>query len=435
MIDQNSFYIAHTSYGGLDEIQRTLMAYHNKQPIVCEGEAGVGKNQCIEALAQGLDKPIYRVRCTEEMMARDIIGGQKLGTEKKGKSIATKTVFSEGKMMTAMEKNALLVLDEVNQLLPTVQKSLNSALEEYKTIGSLEGGTDKKAGDGFGVFLTYNPGTGVAHADLEPAVRDRCKVFYYHTPSVELQTAIALLKTDYFGYEDFTGMQVRGLIPPNGKPRFFRFNDGWEDFFTGEPYDGTVKPYLFYEGDGIDIDDEKQDIYAVTRSIVTAVNYISAMRDRGTAAIKDVTDYELISVNRMNVNPGSPRLVSKLANDYLCMRELNMDPFMIGDVLISSIIDACIPPAERETKIARNHDMTEVITDVCLESGIYTTGYVSKVRRMVASEARKGLYEALQENDVPENIAEKLLGEVFRYHKKEDNFEDSNEDDDYDIPF
>jgi len=303
LIAQGDFYIANQDRGMFDEIQTISIAYLNGHPIAIEGEPGAGKNQSISMVARALGKIPYRIRCTEETMARDIIGGEKLAAEKsKFGSLATKTVFEAGRLIKGLQEDNIVILDEVNQLTPTVQKALNSVLEDTRTIGSLEGDVEVEARRGFGLFLTYNPDTGVCNQDLEIAVKDRCKLMYFENIPRDLKVRISLLKSNRFGLDDFLqdGISVRGLKSINGSLDFVELVDNvWVNFNSKEPsMNGRIEPYLFFDRNSnhdLSFEDrDKAEYYQIAKAIVNSLEEIDYARKNGTKDISRKMGFRLL---------------------------------------------------------------------------------------------------------------------------------------------
>lgn len=423
MIDSNDFYVAHQGEGHFDEIQRLSLAYLNRHPAAIEGEPGVGKNQAIKVLSKALGRPTYRVRCTEEMTARDIIGGEKLEAEKSETGdLATKTVYAPGKLYRGMRDGALVVLDEVNQLNPTVQKAMNSALEDTRTVGYLEGGEDVSAHDGFGLFLTYNPDTGIATDDLEVAVKDRCKLFYFEDLPAELKLRIGLLRTGRFDLSDFLrdGLSMRGLHL-NGSLGFVDFREGsWFGYGKDEQVgnEGRIEPYLFYNKGNVrplDFEDErKQEYCQVGRAIVNTLDQVKDLRKNGTRKAREDLGLHLDEVSRVNVTIPSPRLTIKLMEDYMRLRDMGYSSGQaLGDVS-QTITDSSVPAGERKLQIGENLDVAGLVKQISASNGIVDNSILTELRSRATQEARDNLVKDLMERGYLEPVARRLADEYSK---------------------
>lgn len=446
----SNIYIAHQNTSSLDEVQRMTVSYLNNYPIAVEGYPGTGKNHCIDFLAEAFGKKLHRVRCTEEMVARDIIGGDKLVVEKSGENLATKTGYGKGRMINAMEKKDFLVLDEFNQLLPSVQKGFNSALEDLRTIGSLEGNYEAKAKPGFGLFITYNPDTGIAHEDLESAIKDRCKLIHFDMLPADMQVYLALMKSGSMDLDDLLsgdGVEVRGLRMDKGVS-FVNYDAGdWRDANGDEVSDKGIFPYLFIDCDNrqrIDVRDDQ--LYTVTRSIVNVMKDLTAMRRQGTVPFMDRFE-GLSQINTLNITPSSPRIISKLVKDYKTMEDLGVPLRDISSDLALSVIDYAIQPGERDLQVGDGTSLKGLVYNVCAYNGLLTAHSARKMRESVMDAATFGALKAFEQTGLSRRIAFKLVSESLEldtsrleqiYRKEEDRSDDDSgfrmrEDDD--IPF
>lgn len=419
-IDPNNFYVANQGSEQFDELQRLVIAYLNRQPVAIEGEPGLGKNQAINFLCNVLGKKQQRIRCTEEMMARDIIGGEKLAVEKSSTgAVATKTEFSPGKLLQGLMDGEVVILDEVNQLTPTVQKALNSVLEDTRTLGNLEGGIDAQAKDGFGLFLTYNPETGVATDDLEIAVRDRCKLLYFQQLPPELRARIALLKTGQFTIDDFVdhGMELRGLVKPNGTLGFVDYKEkNWFDTMTKKPVDAEhVSPYLFYNRENtarIDFGNgRKQEYYMIARAVVNALAEINLLRKEGTEIGRKLGMQGLDEIGKLHVHPASPRLTNKVIEDYVFLRQQGYKPEQIMGDAVSTIVDYTVPAMERDLSIGNGVTIGELVKEICISHGIVSNSVLLELAKQSKEYSKDKLISDLREKGYTRVFAEKLVRE------------------------
>jgi len=416
--DLSNIYIAHQNSSALDEIQRMTVSYLNNYPIAVEGSPGTGKNHAIDIIANAFGKNIHRVRCTEEMVARDIIGGEKLVVQESGDNIATKTGYGKGKMALAMESDDMLVLDEFNQLLPTVQKGFNSALEDLRTIGSIEGTYEFTGKPGFGLFLTYNPDTGIAHEDLESAIKDRCKLIHFDVLPTNMQVYLAMMKTGSIstdGLLQTDAIEVRG-VRINGDVSFVNNVDGqWKDAKGKDISDEGILPYIFYNGSRdlhIDIDDD--ELYTMTRAVVNVMNELTMLRMKGTVPFMDkFEDLSLNQINALNITPSSPRIVSKLVKDYRTMREMGVALKDISSDLALSVVDYAIQPSERDLMIGADLTLKGLVTHICAYNGLMTPYSAKEIRKGVMDAACYGAFQGFKSKGMSTSVAMKLVSDAL----------------------
>ncbi len=446
IINPNNLYIAHQNTSSLDEIQRMAISYKNQHPVALEGNPGTGKNHAINIVAKAFEKKEYRVRCTEEMMARDIIGGEKLSAEKGSRGgIATKTKFYKGKLMQAMYQGEIAILDEFNQLLPTVQKGLNSALEDYKTIDGLEGGHETKSKNGFGLFITYNPDTGVDKFDIEPAVKNRCKLVHFDDLRADIKTYIAMISTGNLSVEEIVDsgiLEVRGIGMQNNKLTFGKFDGyNWIDLNSEEEISAKgLTSYLFHDthsrGELYFDSEKKTELHRVTKSIVDIFENLEILRTKGTIPFTESSDFRnLNSISRLNINPSSPRIVNKLVEDYQLMKSMNVSNKNISSDLVLSIIDYAVNPAERYEEIGDDTTLSNFVEQICARKGLLTAHAAQEIKTRTLAAAKKGAINAFINQGLTQEVSEQLVEEYINYnpihkvkkHRKEKRLNSSQE--------
>lgn len=411
------FYIAHDNEGRFDEVQRLALAYRNRHPVAIEGEPGVGKNQALKVIAAASGRKMYRVRCTEEMTARDIVGGEKLSVEKVGDNIATKTVYQPGKLYQGMLEGSIVLIDEVNQLNHTVQKALNSALEDIRTISYLDGLGEVKAENGFGLFMTYNPETGIANQDLESAVKDRCKLLYFRDLPPELKLRIALMRTEKFSAEDFLGdgLSLRGLT--RGKLDFLEhINNTWMKFNQETQLKGNdIEPYFYYnksKARPLSFKDKmKMEYYTIGRAIVNTLDRIASLRKNGTTEIGNELGIRLDEVSRLNVNTPSQRMIIKLIEDYMMLRNMGYESTAILGETAQSIVDATVPARERELPIGNKLTVEGLIKQIAAANGIIDNSMLAEMKNKTSAKARNEMVRELMERGYLESVAQRMVNE------------------------
>ena len=419
-IDRKDFYIANQNNSNFDEIQRLAIAYLNKQPVAIEGEPGVGKNQAIKILAKALHKEPYRIRCTEETMARDIIGGEKLAAEHSPNgSIATKTIFIPGKLMKGMQEGNLVILDEVNQLSPTVQKALNSALEDHRTLGDIEGNIDAKAHEEFGLFLTYNPDTGVAKYDLEVALRDRCKLLYFENIPPEIKLRIALLRIPEFTLEDIVqdSMLIRGIEKQDGTLNFVHYADNtWYEFNKNKKVESkSIHPYLYFDRKNeskLEFTNEKKHEYLqIGKAIVNALEEIGNLKRAGTKDLRRKLGSDYDEISRLNITSPSPRLINKLMEDYVLLRNKGYTTGEILSDIATTIVDYTVPANERYIQVRADTNIAQLVQKICALYGLFDNSNIQELRSIIRIKSKESMITEFREKGYSASMAKKLVEE------------------------
>ncbi len=165
------------------------------QPLLLEGEAGVGKTQAAKALAALLDTPLIRLQCFEGIDASEALyewnyPRQLLSirmAESQGKSIEESSLFSrefliERPLLQALEHDgpnpAVLLIDEVDRADEEFEAFLLEMLAE-STVTVPELGTLKAKQKPI-VILTSN-----RTRDLHDALKRRCLYHWIDYPSLE----------------------------------------------------------------------------------------------------------------------------------------------------------------------------------------------------------------------------------------------------------
>jgi MoxR-like ATPase len=170
------------------------------QPLLLEGEAGVGKTQAAKALAELLDTPLIRLQCFEGIDAAEALyewnyPRQLLGirlAEARGTDLAEESLFGpeyliRRPLLAALEhpgpRPAVLLIDEVDRADEEFEAFLFELLAEA-TVTIPEIGTLSASYPPI-VVLTSN-----RTRDLHDALKRRCLYHWIDYPALDRATAI-----------------------------------------------------------------------------------------------------------------------------------------------------------------------------------------------------------------------------------------------------
>jgi MoxR-like ATPase len=162
------------------------------QPLLLEGEAGVGKTQAAKSLAALLNTPLIRLQCYEGIDASEALyewnyPQQLLGIRVAEESLFTRNYLIERPLMQAVEHPgpmpAVLLIDEVDR----ADEEFEAFLFELLAEGSV---TIPELGTIFAkippiVILTSN-----RTRDLHDALKRRCLYHWIDYPEIRQATAI-----------------------------------------------------------------------------------------------------------------------------------------------------------------------------------------------------------------------------------------------------
>ena len=200
------------------------------QPLLLEGEAGVGKTAAAKALAEFLDTPLIRLQCFEGIDAAEALyewnyPRQLLGirvAEARGEMIEEESLFSpefliRRPLLAALEhtgpRPAVLLIDEVDRADEEFEAFLFELLAE-STVTIPEIGTMRATYPPI-VLLTSN-----RTRDLHDALKRRCLYHWIGYPDAERELKIVRAKVPGVGKK--LSEQVVGFVQALRKQDLFK---------------------------------------------------------------------------------------------------------------------------------------------------------------------------------------------------------------------
>ncbi|MDX5853202.1 AAA family ATPase [Bacillus cereus group sp. BfR-BA-01363] len=136
---------------------KKAVVYTNKgKHLRLEGEKGTGKNVFVRTLAWIYQRPLFEVSLNSQFDKMDLLGSKSFeqGTTEDGKPFSN-VIFEKEAFVEAMEVGALINLDEVNTVDPSVLVQIHSAVDDRGAM-QVPGYGWVEAGQNFGVMLTMN---------------------------------------------------------------------------------------------------------------------------------------------------------------------------------------------------------------------------------------------------------------------------------------
>lgn len=386
--DRKRLYIAtQITKEGLDEIQSLSMCYKLSLNVALDGLPGIGKTQSVIELSEIFGLKLFTKTCSSRTSESHIISHPIL-TEKNGVSI---TEHANGPLVLAMITPGVFYGDEYNLLKEDVQKRMNSAFDERRSIDKNDGEIIKSK-DGFFSIISYNPSKDMSSRDLEDSVADRFVHFHYNEWISDLKAYISMKKTkqnnNTLKYSDFgIKLEERGISKDGS---FFikdEVSGKWLDFFKKteakkEPdfiyYAHSVKNLNQNDKEGmkaLDILSEKSfseiELARVFSKFSELINELTItgnspiLNKIGLDNINSSEDAELLQVHRT-----STRIISAALKHYHHLITLGFNKYLAQSYSTSIIINQMCYGTYRDIKLKETSNY-ELVMSIAKAFGLF----------------------------------------------------------------
>lgn len=207
------------------ELRKCLAAKLAGKHLLLEGDVGVGKTTLAHAIASYFSQNLERVDGDERYNAARLVGHfDPPMVMQKG---YTWESFVVGPLVSAMQKGAILFLNELNRMPEGTQNVLLSAMDERQVIIPKLGSV--KSADGFYIISAMNPQEFVATTPLSEALKDRFAWVRLEYQTEEEEQEIVKIRS---GLEDDN--VVKAVV------RITRQTRNWPDLRRGSSIRGAI---------------------------------------------------------------------------------------------------------------------------------------------------------------------------------------------------
>jgi MoxR-like ATPase len=164
--------------GRTRELEDLLATVRSHRHALLEGPVGVGKTALARAVAEGLDRPWFRVDGDGRYSESKLVGQFDPPVVLERGYVAE--AFRAGPLVRAMESGGVLFVNELNRMPEGVQNVLLPAMDEGQVEVPMLGTV--RAKEGFVVVATQNPAEFVATSHLAEALLDRFELVVVDYP-------------------------------------------------------------------------------------------------------------------------------------------------------------------------------------------------------------------------------------------------------------
>jgi nitric oxide reductase NorQ protein len=175
--DPGPYYLAQA-----DEVEVFSQCHASQLAVMLKGPTGCGKTRFVEHMAWRLGRPLVSIACHDDLSASDLIGRYLIHHDS--------TVWHDGPLTRAVRDEAICYLDEVVEARQDTVVVLHALTDHRRLLPIDKTGETLRAGPGFMLVVSYNPGYQRMLKDLKPSTRQRFVALEFDFPAPEVEARI-----------------------------------------------------------------------------------------------------------------------------------------------------------------------------------------------------------------------------------------------------
>ena len=165
-----------------NEIEVFEAAWRNRLPVLLKGPTGCGKTRFMEHMAWKLKKHLITVSCHDDLTSSDLVGRYLLKDNS--------TVWVDGPLTRAVRNGCLCYLDEIVEARKDTTVVIHPLCDDRRVLPIEKRGELIRAGDDFGLSVSYNPGYQSILKDLKQSTRQRFVAIEFDYMPADIERAI-----------------------------------------------------------------------------------------------------------------------------------------------------------------------------------------------------------------------------------------------------
>ena len=191
-----------------DEVTLFAQCHARQLAVMLKGPTGCGKTRFVEYMAWCLGRPLITIACHDDLSASDLIGRFLIRHDG--------TVWQDGPLTRAVREGAICYLDEVVEARQDTVVVLHPLTDHRRMLPIDKTGETVRAGEGFQLVVSYNPGYQRMLKDMKPSTRQRFVALDFDFPPADVEAAIV-------GHEGGVAPDIaRGLVALSQRLRSLR---------------------------------------------------------------------------------------------------------------------------------------------------------------------------------------------------------------------